>query len=204
MKKKTWVIVLVVLALVIAAFFPARAAVREHRFQKALADLSERSGTNTEHISVCLNAMCELIDTALAEENVYARRSALSAVSAWAEDCSDSLAEIDLYFDAYIQTKDRSYVGLYFTGDYEVRDGCLKLSGWLVPYITGEADIDETFRETLSAAKEDLLWLDGLWDNAFSEEQPEAAFIAAYHELFYTHEQDFARFFVEVHQALES
>lgn len=203
-KKKKRVIALVVLALVVVAAFPVRAAVREYRFQKALADLSANSGTNTEHISVCLESMCELIDTALAAEDVYEQRSALSAVSAWAEDCSDSLGEIDLYFDAYIQTKDRSYVGRYFTGDYEIRDGCLKLSGWLIPYITGEADPDETFRETLLATKEDLVWLGGLWDSAFGEDQTEAAFIAAYHELFYTHEPDFARFFIEVHQAVES
>ena len=200
--KKRWVMGLVVLALVIAAAFPVRAAVREYRFQKALADLSAGSGTNTEHISMCLESMCELIDTALAEEDVYARRTALNAVSAWAEDCSDSLGEIDFYFDAYIQSKDRSYVGRYFTGDYEIRDGCLKLSSWLIPYITGETEPDEMFRETLLAAKEDLLWLDGLWDDSFRGEQPEAEVIAAYHTLFYSHEAEFARFFIEVHQAV--
>lgn len=204
MTKKKWVILSVVLALVIGAVFPARAAVREYRFQKALADLSASSGRNTEHISVCIENMCELIDIALTAEDVYEQRTALNAVSAWAEDCSDSIGEIDHYFDAYIQTKDRSYVGKYFTGEYEVRDGCLKLSGWLIPYITGEAGPDEMFCETLSATEEDLLWLEDLWDNAFSGEQSETEFIAAYHELFYTHEPDFARFFIEVHQAVES
>lgn len=204
MNKKKWVIGLVVLVLIIAAVFPVRAAVREYRFQKALADLSASSGRNTEHISVCIENMCELIDIALTAEDVYEQRTALNAVSAWAEDCSDSIGEIDHYFDSYIQTKDRSYVGKYFTGDYEVRDGCLKLSGWLIPYITGKTDPDEMFRETLSAAKEDLLWLEDLWDNAFSGEQSETEFIAAYHALFYTHEPDFARFFIEVHQSVES
>lgn len=200
MKKKQWVIGLVVLALVIAAVFPARAAVREYRFQKALADLSASSGTNTEHISVCLESMCELIDTALAAEDVYEQRSALSAVSAWAEDCAQSFGEMDDYFFAYIGAKEKTYIGLYFTGNYEVEDGCLKLAGWLRPYYTGQTDPDETFRGTLLSVKEDLLWFHDLWDAAFPEELAERDFVAAYHALFYTHEPEFARFFIEVHQ----
>lgn len=204
MKKKQWVILLVVLALILAAAFPGRAVVREYRFQKALAHLSASAGRNTEHISVCLESMCELMDTALTAEDVYEQRSALNAVSAWTQDCADSLGTIDDYYVAYIGAKDRSYVGWYFTGDYEVRDGCLKLSTWLIPYITGESDPDETFRETLSAAKQDLLWLNDLWEAAFPEEQSEKEFIAAFHGLFYDHESEFGRFFIEVHQALES
>lgn len=204
-KKKKRVITLVVLALVIAAAFPVLAAVREYQFQKALADLAESSGRNTEHISVCLDSMCGLIDTALTTDDVYDQRTALNALSAWAEDCATSLGTIDHYFDSYIHTKDRSYVGKYFTGDYEIRDGCLKLSAWLIPYITGENDTsEETFRETLLAAKEDFLWLDSLWESAFGEELSEKEWIAAYHELFYAHEPDFARFLIAVHQALES
>lgn len=202
---KKWIILLAVLALFIAAFFPARATVREYRFQKALAELSASRGTNTEHLSVCLESMCSHIDAALETEDAFEQRSALSALSTWAQDCSDSLGEIDHYFDAYIATKDRSYIGRYFTGDFEIRDGCLKLSGWLTSYITGQLDTSEdAFRETLLNVKEDLLWLNGLWEEAFPEECSEREFIAAFHELFYTHEPEFSRFFIELHQALES
>lgn len=205
MKGKRVAVGLAVLTLALVAVFPGRAAVQEYRFQKLLATLSESAGRNTAHIAVCLDNMCEQIDTALATEDVYVRRAALHTVAAWAQDCSDSLGEIDHYFDAYIQTKDRSYVGKYFTGDYEIRDGCLKLSGWLIPYITGERDTSENgFRETLLATKEDLLWLRNLWETTFSEKDSEQAFVAGFHEVFYTHEPEFARFFIEVHQTVES
>lgn len=204
MKKKQWIIVLVVVAVVLAAAFPGRFALREYRFQKALANLAFTTGRNTGHIDVCLNSMCHIIDEALETEDVYEQRAEFRSLAFWAQDCWNSLGELDYFFNAYIQTKDRSYVGKFFTGDYEVRDGCLKLGVWLLPYITGEAEPDETFWETLLAVKEDLLWFRDLWNTAFVEEKSEKEFIAAYHELFYTHEPEFGRFFIEVHQALES
>jgi len=199
---RTWVNVVVVIVIILLIAFPGRRMAREEQFRNSLAQIMEIRGQNTEHISVCLESMCELIDTALDTEDQYDARTNLSALSAWADDCADSLGQINDYFNAYINTKDRSYIGQFTTGSYEIRDGCLKLSAWLIPYITGERDMDEPFRETLLGVKEDLQWLGGLWTDAFDGELSEQAFIAAYHGLLYDHEPEFNQFLIEIHQAL--
>jgi len=203
-ERKKWVPLAVAVLVILFAIFPGQRMRREGQFEGTLAYYMEARGRNTEHISVCLESMCELIDLALESEDVYEQRTDLSAVSAWADDCAESMGEIDDYFYAYINTKDRSYVGQFTTGSYEVQDGCLKLSAWLIPYIIGQNDLDEACREVLMQAKADFLWMNGLWESAFPEELTEKEFIAAYHGLFYDNEPDFNRFLIEVRQALNA
>mgnify|MGYP003371931921 CR=1 FL=1 len=203
--KKRLVFMGAVLAVVLLAAFPGRAVYREYRFRQALAEQTVNAATNTEHISVCLQCMCDLIDHAMEMETEQERRTSLSALSSWAQDCADSLGKMESYFRLYSQMKDDSYIGKFSTGNFEVRDRCLKLSAYLLPYVTGaEDERDPEFQELLLQCKQDLLWLDGLWQEVFSASLTEKEWIAAYHGLFYDREPEFNRFLIAVCQATES
>ena len=95
--KKRVVLIVILIAAVLLAVFPGRRAVREYRFQSALADWAESSGTNAEHISVCLDMMRDLIDRAVDAETVTGQRDCLLALAYWTQDCADSLGTVQTY-----------------------------------------------------------------------------------------------------------
>lgn len=176
MKKKKWVIALAVLALVIAAAFPVRAAVREYRFRQSLVVTYENFARNTVHVSLGADIMCELIDQALEAEDPVEARENLLAVYVWASDITDTLYCTDSYVRFYrsayrIYQENRAWaLTPELHGAQYMRDGFVHLENYLRPYITGETGLeDETFRETLRNVQTDLRWLQSVWEEAFAD-----------------------------------
>ena len=182
--QKRVVLIVILIAAVLLAVFPGRRAVREYRFQSALADWAESSGTNAEHISVCLDMMRDLIDRAVDAETVTGQRDCLLALAYWTQDCADSLGTVQTYV-RYFETcagttvRDESGDAVSWT-----RQGLLRLNEALGPYITGEAEGDDGFREALLQAKAELLWFRELWDSAFTGELSGQEFAGAFHQVF--------------------
>lgn len=198
MKKKKWVIALAVLALVIAAAFPVRAAVREWRYQKSLALSFEMFTWNPEHVSVGLDMMCDSIDEALTAEMPVQRREALLTVYSWAEDVQEAVQEMGAYCVLY----ENAYHGGEYvqTMDGESRgiQGMVRLKTFLQHYVTGARDASEVaFREQLQAVKTDLQWMRGVWNGAFpdGENLSRRERVRAFAGVFSEHAPEWGRFF---------
>lgn len=193
-RKKKWVVGLVVLALVIAAVFPVRAAVREYRYQKSLARMAKQLAWNPGHVSAAADIMCDLMAQALEAEDLPEMRENLLAVYVWAQDLEESMRSVRLLVNLYDSEHDALSAVAVEDPDIQA-EGRLGygLSDLLRPCLTGEADLyDETFRRTLWSVREDLRWMQKSWDEAFPyvDEMSDREFVAAYHTLYEQEEWD--------------
>lgn len=169
MKKKTWVIGFVVLAFVIAAVFPVRAAVREYRYQKYLAEIYAGQCKNVEYLKLRLDWMVECIDQALDSEEPVEQRSALRHCYTSAGDFYDGFLEAHgfrAHRAAYYQIM-RTADGELLSGLYDGFNGFFE---YCIPYLDGALELDgEEFSGVMTACRDDILWMKDQLDAAFPE-----------------------------------
>lgn len=168
-KKKKWGIGLVALALVIAAVFPVRAAVREYEYQKMLARTYAGQCKNVEYLKLRLDWMAECIDQTLNSPDPVERRSALRRCYTAAGDFYDQFSEMDSFrFEVMFYGQNARYAG----GEEfsEIWVGFNSFFEYCEPYLDGALELSgEEFATVMTACREDVLWIKDCLDRAFPE-----------------------------------
>ena len=202
-KKKKRVVFVVVLARVIAAVFAIRAAVREYRYQKMLAETFENLARNTEYVSNQVEMMYAGINAALASTDPIVQRDQLLLVDFCAGDVYDTVQYMGSYAVLYGNAHQDTVNLKDWASEYQIRAGMLRLQEFLRPYLTGERDpSDESFRQVLLRVQVDLEWMESVWDEAFSQADTmtDREFVRAFTDLFAENEPAWGRFFESLSQ----
>lgn len=183
MKKKQWVIALVMLALVIAAVFPVRAAVREYRYQKHLAEVYADQCKNMEYLKLHMDWMEMRLDEALHAENGEDRQTCV-------RDCYTAAS------DVYAGIREAwSFCGSWFAfyGDRLQGEPLLIYKNFhdfftcCDSYFHGALEEDE-FAGVMAASLADIRWMKAQFETAFpgKTELSDEEFVQAWTLLFET------------------